>query len=151
ITESDLGQADAGPVFAGAAAADGGIASDVPRPPPRAVPDYEGRGPEPATTGEALALIPRVLLLPAYLVGTYVIAAPVGALATAAERNQWPTWILNFFAFGPDHQGGIFPTFFVDFGMRASIGLHFFWNNTFVEGNRVTADAAWGGHDWITI
>ena len=35
--------------------------------------------------------------------------------------------------------------------MRPSIGLHFFWNNTFVTGNRFTADAAWGGSDWIAI
>ena len=35
--------------------------------------------------------IPRVILLPAYLVANYVIAAPVGALATTAERNHWPT------------------------------------------------------------
>jgi len=98
-----------------------------------------------------LVLIPRVILLPAYLVGVYAIGAPVGALATTAERNEWPTWIVNFFAFGPDHQGGIFPTFLVDFGMRPSIGLHFFWNNTFVTGNRVTADAAWGGSQWVSV
>jgi len=148
--EGEPGLADGG-VAIEAAATDGGLASDVPRPPPRPVPDYEGRGPEPTTAGEVLVWIPRVILLPAYLVANYVIAAPVGALATTAERNHWPTWILDFFAFGPDHQGGIFPTFFVDFGMRPSIGLHFFWNNTFVTGNRVTADAAWGGQDWITI
>src|SRR5262249_12801782 len=137
----------------GAEARGGGVGRDVPlaRPPPRPVPDYEGRGPEPTTAGDVLVLIPRVILLPAYLVGVYAIGAPVGALATTAERNEWPTWIVNFFAFGPDHQGGIFPTFLVDFGMRPSIGLHFFWNNTFVTGNRVTADAAWGGEQWISV
>ena len=148
--EGEATLADGG-IAGEAPATDGGVATDVPRPPRRPVPDYEGRGPEPTTTGEVLVWVPRIILLPAYLVANYVIAAPVGALATTAERNQWPTWILNFFAFGPDHQGGIFPTFFVDFGMRPSIGLHFFWNNTFVLGNRVTADAAWGGHDWIAI
>ena len=148
VAEGEPGLADGG-VGTETTATDGGVAADAPRPPPRPVPDYEGRGPEPTTAGDVLVWIPRIILLPAYLVANYVIAAPVGALATTAERNQWPTWILNFFAFGPDHQGGIFPTFFVDFGMRPSIGLHFFWNNTFLTGNRVTADAAWGGHDWI--
>jgi hypothetical protein len=121
---------------------------DVPR---RQVPDYEGRGPEPTTAGDVLIWVPRVILLPPYLVMQYLIRVPVGAGATYAELHDWPTWIFNFFAFGPDHQGGIYPTFFVDFNMRASIGLHFFWNNTFTRGNKVTADAAWGGSQWIAV
>jgi hypothetical protein len=125
-----------------------GKQSDAPR---RQVPDYEGRGPEPTTAGDVLIWIPRVLLFLPYLVWEVVIRFPVGALATYGELHDWPTWLFNVFAFGPEHQGGIFPTFFVDFGMRASIGLHFFWNNTFVTGNRVTADAAWGGKQWIAV
>ena len=122
--------------------------SEVPR---RPVPDYEGRGPEPTTTGDVLIWIPRVVLIPPYLVAEYLIAKPVGWLATTAEENGWPNLIYNFFTFGPNHQGGLFPTFAIDFGLRPSIGLHFFWNNTFVEGNRFTVDAAWGGHQWGTI
>jgi hypothetical protein len=41
--------------------------------------------------------------------------------------------------------------FFLNFGFRPSIGLHFFWNDTFVERNKVTADAAWGGSNWVTL
>jgi hypothetical protein len=121
---------------------------DVPR---RAVPDYDGRGPEPTTAGDVLIWIPRVLLFPPYLVVEYVVAKPVGALAITAERNNWPQWLFNFFTFGPDHEGGLFPTFLIDFQMRPSVGLHFFWNNTFVHGNRFTADAAWGGRQWIAL
>jgi hypothetical protein len=120
-------------------------------PPRRQVPDYEGRGPEPTTAGDVLIWIPRVVLLPPYLVMQYLVRVPVGATATYAELHDWPTWLFNVFAFGPDHQGGIFPTFFVDFNMRPSIGLHFFWNNTFTQGNRFTADAAWGGKQWIAV
>jgi hypothetical protein len=117
----------------------------------RSVPDYDGRGPEPTTAGDVLVWVPRVVLFLPYVVIEYVVAVPLGWLATTAERNQWPQWLYNLFAFGPDHQGGIFPTFLVDFGLRPSIGLHFFWNNTFVQGNRISADAAWGGHQWGTI
>jgi hypothetical protein len=115
------------------------------------VPDYDGRGPEPTTVGDVLVWVPRVILFLPYVVIEYVIAVPLGWLATTAERNGWPQWLYNVFAFGPDHQGGVFPTFLVDFGLRPSIGLHFFWNNTFVQGNRISADAAWGGNQWGSI
>jgi hypothetical protein len=121
------------------------------RPPRREVPDYRGQAPPAPTPGEVLIWVPRVILLPAYLVTSYVIRAPIGAVATAAEKGNWGPAVFNFFAFGPDHKGGIFPTFFLNFGFRPSIGLHFFWNDTFVEGNKVTADAAWGGSNWITL
>ncbi|HEY1908113.1 MAG TPA: hypothetical protein VGG91_18840 [Myxococcaceae bacterium] len=121
------------------------------RPPPRPVPEYRGQEPPAPSAGEVLIWIPRVILLPAYLVTEYVVRAPVGAVATAAEKGNWGPAVFNFFAFGPDHKGGIFPTFLINFGFRPSIGLHFFWNDTFVTGNKVTADAAWGGSNWITL
>jgi hypothetical protein len=92
-----------------------------------------------------------VLFFPVYLATEYVVRVPVGAAATAAEKGNWGTTLFNVFAFGPEHKGGIFPTFLINFGFRPSIGLHFFWNDTFVEGNKVTADAAWGGSNWITL
>ncbi|HTP28617.1 MAG TPA: BamA/TamA family outer membrane protein [Anaeromyxobacteraceae bacterium] len=95
--------------------------------------------------------MPRVILLPAYLVAEYVVRTPVGAVATAAEKGSWPNTVFQFFAFGPDNRGGIFPVFFLDFGFRPSIGLHFFWEDAFAAGNKVTADAAWGGSNWITL
>jgi hypothetical protein len=76
---------------------------------------------------------------------------PVGALSTTAEKNHWPTAAFDFFVFGPEHRGGVVPTFFLDFGLRPSIGLHFFWNDTFVRDNRFTADVAWGGSNWVTV
>jgi len=120
-------------------------------PPRRPVPDYRGQEPPAPNPGEVLIWVPRVILLPAYLVTEYVVRAPIGAVATAAEKGSWGPAVFNFFAFGPDHKGGIFPTFFLNFGFRPSIGLHFFWNDTFVTGNKVTADAAWGGSNWITL
>jgi hypothetical protein len=117
----------------------------------RKPPDYRGQEPPPTTTGDVLIWVPRVILLPAYLVTEYVVRAPVGGVATAAEKNDWPTSVFNFFAFGPDHKGGIFPVFLVNFGFRPSVGLHFFWEDTFTTGNKVTADAAYGGSNWITL
>ena len=120
-------------------------------PPKRPVPDYRGQEPPPPTAGEVLIWVPRVILIPVYLVTEYVIRVPVGAFSTAAEKGDWGPAVFNFFAFGPDHKGGIFPTFFLNFGFRPSIGLHFFWDDTFVARNKVTADLAWGGSNWITI
>ena len=79
--------------------------------------------------------VPRILLVPAYLVTEYAIRAPLGAADTYAEQNHWPSSIYNFFTFGPDHQFGLFPTFFIDFNVRPSIGIHFFWNDAFSPGN----------------
>ena len=152
---SSTPEAQPSPANAGATpeqgAAPAAEAKSEERPPPRPVPDYRGQQPPPPTAGEVLIWIPRVILLPAYLVTEYVVRAPVGAVATAAEKGNWGPAVFNFFAFGPDHKGGIFPTFLINFGFRPSIGLHFFWNDTFVEGNKVTADAAWGGSNWITL
>jgi len=117
----------------------------------RKPPDYRGQEPPPTTVGDVLIWVPRVILLPAYLVTEYVVRAPVEAAATSAEKNHWPNSVFDFFAFGPNHKGGIFPTFFFDFGFRPSIGAHFFWDDLIAGGNDFTADAAWGGTDWITL
>ncbi len=132
-------------------APEGSTAASSEPPPRREVPDYRGQAPPAPTPGEVLIWVPRVILLPAYLVTNYVVRVPIGAAATAAEKGNWGPAVFNFFAFGPDHKGGIFPTFFLDFGFRPSIGLHFFWGDTFVTDNKVTADFAWGGSNWITV
>jgi hypothetical protein len=66
-----------------AAAADPGTS------PKRQTPDYDGRPDPPPTAGEGALWIPRVLLFPPYVVSEYVIRRPLGALVTAAERNNW--------------------------------------------------------------
>ena len=53
-------------------------------PPKRPVPDYDGRGPPPATLGDGLIWVPRTLLLPAYLVTEYGLRVPIGAADTYA-------------------------------------------------------------------
>jgi hypothetical protein len=119
--------------------------------PKRPVPDYDGRGPPPTTLGDALIWVPRTILLPAYLVTEYGLRVPIGAADTYAEEHHWPTALYDFFAFGPDHEFGIFPTFFFDFKVRPSFGLHFFWNRAFSVHNQLTVDVAYGGNDWAKI
>jgi len=120
-------------------------------PPRRDVPNYRQLDPEPTTAGDVLIWVPRVVLLPAYLVTEYALRAPVGGLSTVAEKNNWAGSLYDFFAFGPNHSGGILPTFSFNTGFRPTIGAHFFWDNTFVQRNTFTADAAWGGSDWIRV
>ena len=141
---------DAG-TLAGTAAQDGGTPAAHAGPPAkRPAPDYEGREPENTSTRDALLFVPRVILLPIYLVTEYVVAEPVGALTISAERTQWPKAIHDALTFGPNQEGGIYPTFLIDFGLRPSIGFHLFWGFLPVS-NRISLDAAWGGSQWYTV
>jgi len=117
----------------------------------RTPPDYPGQERPTTTTGDVLIWGPRVILLPAYLVTEYVVRAPVGGLATAAEKDNWGPSVFNFFAFGPDHKYGIFPVFLFNFGFRPSIGAHFFWDDAIAKGNNFTTDVGYGGSNWITV
>ncbi|HET6983494.1 MAG TPA: hypothetical protein VFI53_15230, partial [Myxococcaceae bacterium] len=119
------------------------------RPPRREVPNYRQLDSEPTTAGDVFIWVPRVVLLPAFLVTEYALRAPVGGVSTVAEKNNWAGSLYDFFAFGPNHRGGILPTFSFNTGFRPTIGAHFFWDDTFVARNTFTADAAWGGSDWI--
>jgi hypothetical protein len=115
----------------------------------REVPDYDGRE-EPTTAGDVLIWVPRILLSPLYLVSEYVIRRPLGWLLTSAERAQVPALLYDLFVFGPDHKAGLVPTFFFEFGFKPSVGLYFFWNDAFVDGNDLMARAAFWGRDWLS-
>lgn len=101
VSEADGGtpgaRADVGPAALDggtqvATAPDGGAPAAVSShpPPKRAPPDYEGRAPETHATEDALLLVPRLVLLPIYVVAEYAVAVPVGALATTAEASSRP-------------------------------------------------------------
>lgn len=93
--------------------------------------------------------VPRVLLFPAWAVSEYVVRRPLGWLTSTAEREHWPTLIINFFTFG-ERQGGILPTWLIDYGLRPSIGVYAFWNDFILDGNDLRLRLAWGGTDtWL--
>jgi hypothetical protein len=113
------------------------------------VPDYDGRT-EPTTVGDVALWIPRVVLFPLYVVSEYVIRRPLGWLVSTAEREHWPTLLVDFFTF-EDRKIGIVPTFYVDLGMRPNFGLYFFWNDFLATGNDLRLRAAYGGRGWYQL
>jgi hypothetical protein len=115
----------------------------------RKVPDYDGRE-EPTTAGDVLIWIPRIVLSPLYLVSEFVIRRPLGFLITAAERAKLPLTLYELLTFGPDHQAGVFPLAFLDFGFEPSVGLYFFWNNAFVKGHDLRLRGSTWGADWLS-
>ena len=117
--------------------------------PPRALPDYDGRGPKPTTAGDAALWVPRAIVSPLYFTSEYLIRRPLGLLVTTAEQQQWSKVLVDFFTFGSDHGVGVVPIALVDFGLRTSIGLYVFWNNAFAPGNDIKAHVATYGPDWI--
>ena len=113
----------------------------------RPVPDYDGRGNSSPNPSPAL-WVPRVILYPAYLVSEYVIRRPLGELFTLAEKNKWPETVEEFFTFGPRNTMGVIPSGFIDFGLRPSAGLYYFWNEFLTRSNALNARVAFGGTDW---
>jgi hypothetical protein len=142
------GEALGGQTDDGAAAAEERPAEPVPS--PRPVPNFDGRR-EATSVGEAALWVPRVLLYPLYLVSEFVVRRPLGWLATTAEREHWPTLILDFFTFGEERQGGIIPTGMIDFGMRPSAGVYAFWNDFLTTGNDLRFRGAYGGSDFLLL
>jgi hypothetical protein len=121
------------------------VSADQPK---RELPDYDGRL-EIRSTGDALLVIPRVLLSPLYLVSEYVVRRPLGALVTAAERSNLHKALYDFFVFGPDHSAGLLPIAFVDFGFYPSLGLFFFSNDAFVPGHDLQIRGSTWGEHWL--
>ncbi len=115
----------------------------------RPLPDYGNRGKDPTTTSDVVIWVPRIILSPVYLVTEYGIRWPLGHLIAAAERANVPDILYNFFFFGPDHQGGIAPVAFVDFGFRPSVGLFAFWNNAGFKGHDLSFHGTTGGSGWF--
>ena len=117
--------------------------------PKRTLPDY-GALPK-RESGRAALVVPRLVLLPPYLVWNYGIRTPLGALVSHAERNQWPTKVLDFFTFGPDRTAGIVPTALFDFGIKPSVGVFAFWNKLLHPDNSATFHFGTWGPRWMNI
>lgn len=128
------------------------FAADAPREPDqdRTPPNYDGRG-RPASPARALLWVPRVVFFPAYVVTEYGVRRPLGAAITAAERHGVPSLLYELFTFGPDHQAGIVPIAFLDFGFRPSVGVYGFWDGVGVKIHSLRARASTGGPDWLAF
>lgn len=107
------------------------------------MPDYDGR-PEPASFGDGMLWVPRVVFFPLYVVSEYVVRRPLGWLVSTAEYEHWPTLVIDFLTFG-DRQGGIVPTALIDYGLRPSVGFYAFWNDFIVADNDLRFRGAYGG------
>lgn len=118
---------------------------------PRPVPDYDGRPDESPNVGEVLIWVPRVILLPGYIVTEYVVRQPLGAFITFLEQKKVVQQAYSLFTFGSDGKFGIFPTGLFDFGLRPSVGLYAFIDPLFHPDNRFRVSAAYGGEDWLSL
>jgi hypothetical protein len=115
----------------------------------RALPDYGGRGGEPTTAGDVAVWVPRILVSPIYLVTEFVLRRPLGALISAAERAELPRIVYDFFFFGPDHQAGVAPIAFAEFGFNPSVGIYAFWNHAIFHGNDLRLHGAVWSSEWL--
>jgi len=114
----------------------------------REPPDYAGRPAPPATAGEVLLWVPRIILLPVYLVSEFLLRKPLGWVIAGAERAGVPAWLYDFFTFN-DHKAGIVPTFLIDINFYASVGFYAFWNDAFVKNNDLRLRGSFGGGEWL--
>ena len=118
---------------------------------PRPLPDYNGRGGSPTTVGDVALWVPRIIFYPVYLLTEYVIRKPLGFLVKTGERDNWVAAIQNFFTFDKDHKVGFTPSAFLDFGLRPSVGLYFFWDDFIKPGNDLRLYGATWGKPWLAF
>jgi hypothetical protein len=119
-------------------------------PPRRAVPDYEGREPAPATAGDVLLWVPRVVLFPVRIVVDYGVRRPFGWVVRKAEHSKRVRRTLSYlFRHVENANPLIFPVALVDFGFQPSIGVRVLFRRGFlVPKSDVTLRAGTGGFDW---
>jgi hypothetical protein len=108
----------------------------APYPPPkRPLPVYGEHRPRSDAVRDVLLWVPRVILSPLYFVSEYVIRRPLSLVIPAAESAELPRKIRDFFLFGPDHEAGIVPVGYAEFGFNPSVGVFGFWNDAFAKDN----------------
>jgi hypothetical protein len=124
------------------------------RPPPRrAVPDYDGRAPEPPSVGDVLLWVPRVVLFPVRVVVDYGVRWPIGKLVRTAEHSKsFRRFLANLFREVREANPLYFPVALVDFGFQPSVGARIIWRRGYLVPNSdVTARAGTGGLDWWRV
>ena len=99
----------------------------------RALPDYDGR---PDEKRSAALWVPRILAAPLYLTSEFVLRRPLGALTRDVERADEGSARSRF---------RFTPIVVADVGFKPWFGLHVKREDTFVRGNALHAQAAFGG------
>jgi hypothetical protein len=90
-------------------------------------------------------------LFPLHLVSEYGLRRPLGFVVTAAERADLPARLYRFFTFGPEHNGGVLPVGFVEFGFNPSFGAYLFWDDAFfVKANHLRIHFEIWPPDWVS-
>jgi hypothetical protein len=123
--------------------------SDDP-PPKRETPNYDGRGGPPEPTSRKLLWVPRVLLLPAYVVSEYVVRRPLAAGITYAEKSGWPAAISDFLALNEKHPIGVVPFMLIDFGFEPSFGLYAYWDDVGFKGHQLRLRGSMWDLSWLS-
>ena len=108
---------------------------------------YDGREPEGASAGEVLIWIPRAIFYPVHLVLKYGVQWPITSGITLAEEHYIFNRVERFFTFR-EGKGGLFPTFFVDFGLYPSMGLYFYLDDLFLPKNNLVVQAGFWPTGW---
>ena len=75
-------------------------------PPPRPLPDYEGRPPPAPSAGDVALWIPRVIFSPVYFVSEFLIRRPIGALIRGGRSREPAIGALRLLRRSGRSQGG---------------------------------------------
>src|SRR5262249_14372485 len=113
----------------------------------RALPDYDGRGPDPTTVGDVALWVPRIAVAPLYLASEYVVRRRMGALVVAAEKGGWASRVMDLFTFDAERKTGLVPSFFFEKGFHPTAGFYFFADDLGMDGNDLHLFGSFGsGH-----
>ena len=107
----------------------------------RPLPDYDGRPDPPADAGEVLLWVPRVVVLPMYLLSEYVIRRPWGWTIRKFQDMREDA--------APNDSFGIIPAFSLETDMRPSLGLMATWRRVGSRDNDLRFHVGFGGVDWL--
>jgi len=122
---------------------------DTSQSPKRALPSYDGRGPDPSNTDGAGVWTARIVLSPLYLTSEFLLRRPIGAFVTAIETSAALRTLYDFFAFGPDRKIGFLPVGVLEFGFNPSVGFYGFWNDALVKHNDLRLHYEVWPQDWL--
>ena len=104
---------------------------------------YRGRR-NPTTALDVLAWVPRVVFFPLYFLTDVVLRRPLYALAEWLDEDDVVRW-LRYRLFQPTPDFTWFPTFWVDLGVPASVGLELHWRRMFTKRDELGLVASTGG------